>query len=208
MASIGVTHNQDQDSGLKALLDQVYDLKFNKHVPLSVVMLSTFYTVYRTQHYLHSAFQLEWYVAVPTAVFIELLVLGSSAMLFIALRADYIASKIKKNVDITKINVQLMFITLGISFAALLGLAMADAWLLTKDVLPSFVMTLVQAAQMLFICGFIINATIDERAKIDVEIEADERASKSDQAEKCPFCFKPVLPNNRRRHMAVCPMKP
>ncbi len=199
---------RNTDGGLKALLDQIYDLKFNKHVPLTVVMLSTFYTVYRTHHYLGSAFKLEGWVSLPTSIFIELLVLGSSAMLFIALRANYIASKIKKNEDITRVNVKLMFGTLGISFLALLGLAMADAWLLTHDVIPAFVMTLVQAAQMLFICGFIINATIDEREKIDIQLEEDARAEKSDQAEKCPYCFKPVLPNNRRRHMSACPMKP
>lgn len=205
MATIQRTYN---DGGIKALLDQVYDLKFNKHVPLSVVMLSTVYTVYRTHHYLGSAFQLDWFISLPTSVFIELLVLGSSAMLFIALRGDYIARKIDKNTNITKINVRLMFITLAISFAALLGLAMADAWLLTKDYVPAFVMTLVQAAQMLFICGFIINATIDDRAKIDLDIEEDAKLDKTDQANKCPYCFKPVLANNRRRHMAVCPMKP
>lgn len=205
MATAQRTYNNE---GLQALLDQIYDLKFNKHVPLTVVMLSTFYTVYRTQHYLKTAFQLDWWIALPTAIFIELLVLGSSAMLFIALRSDYIATKIQKNVDITKINVRLMFATLGISFAALLGLAMADAWLLTKDFAPSFVMTLVQAAQMLFICGFIINATIDERSKIDDELEEDAQLEKTNQANQCPYCFKPVLPNNRRRHMAVCPMKP
>lgn len=202
------TLNYRSDSGLKALLDQIYEIKFNKHVPLTVVMLSTIYTVYRTHHYLGAAFKLDALVSVPTSIFIELLVLGSSAMLFIALRSDYIANKIQKNTDITKINVRLMFSTLGISFAALLGLAMADAWLLTKDYIPAFVMTLVQAAQMLFICGFIINATIDEREKIDDELEALDRLSKTDQADKCPFCFKPVLANNRRRHMSVCPLKP
>lgn len=205
MATVQRTYN---DKGVKALLDQIYDLKFNKHVPLTVVMLSTIYTVYRTHHYLGSAFKLDWWISLPTSVFIELLVLGSSAMLFIALRGDYIAHKVEKNTSITKINVRLMFVTLGISFAALLGLAMADAWLLTKDFVPAFVMTLVQAAQMLFICGFIINATIDDRAKIDLDIEEDAKASKSDQAEKCPYCFKSVLPNNRRRHMSACPMKP
>lgn len=195
-------------SGLKALLDQVYEIKFNKHVPLTVVMLSTIYTVYRTHHYLGTAFNISAWVTWPTSIFIELLVLGSSAMLFIALRSDYIANKIKKNTDITAINVKLTFGTLGISFAALLGLAMADAWLLTHDFIPSFVMTLVQAAQMLFICSFIINATIDEREKIDDELAALERLSKTDQADKCPYCFKAVLSNNRRRHMGSCPMRP
>jgi hypothetical protein len=205
MATLQRTYEK---KGVQALLDQVYDLKFNKHVPLTVVMLSTFYTVYRTHHYLGSAFKLDPWVSWPTSIFIELLVLGSSAMLFIALRSDYIAHKIQKNTDITKINVRLMFVTLGISFAALLGLAMADAWLLTRDVVPAFVMTLVQAAQMLFICGFIINATIDERDQIDADIAEDERTNTSEKANQCPYCFKPVLPNNRRRHMAVCPMKP
>jgi hypothetical protein len=205
MATLQRTYEK---KGVQALLDQVYDLKFNKHVPLTVVMLSTIYTVYRTHHYLGKRFKLEWFISFPTSVFIELLVLGSSAMLFIALREDYIAHKTQKNIDITKMNVRLMFVTLGISFAALLGLAMADAWLLTKEYVPAFVMTLVQAAQMLFICGFIINATIDERDQIDTDIEEDERNSTSNKANQCPYCFKPVLPNNRRRHMAVCPMKP
>lgn len=201
-------YNYQSSSGVKALLDQVYEIKFNKHVPLTVVMLSTIYTVYRTHHYLGTAFNMSAWVTWPTSIFIELLVLGSSAMLFIALRADYIANLIDKNTDITAINVKLMFGTLGISFAALLGLAMADAWLLTHAYIPSFVMTLVQAAQMLFICGFIINATIDERDKIDTQFEADERATITAEANKCPYCFKAVIPNNRARHMRVCMFRP
>jgi hypothetical protein len=194
-------------SGIRALLDQIYEIKFNKHVPLTVIMLSTIYTVYRTHHYLGTAFNMNPWVTWPTSIFIELLVLGSSAMLFIALRADYIANAVDKNTEITNINVNLMFGTLGISFLALLGLAMADAWSVTHDVIPSFVMTLVQAAQMLFICGFIINATVDERDKIDIELAELEKSSKTDLAAKCPYCFKSVLANNRSRHMRSCPMR-
>lgn len=194
--------------GFEALLNQIYDLKFNKHVPLVVIVLSTVYTVYRTQHYLRNAFKLELWVAVPTSIFIELLVLGASAMLFIALRNLYIAERDNRNIDIAKINVWLMFATLGIAFVALLGLAMADAWLLTKDPIGSFVMTLVQATQMLFICGFIINATIDERTTLDAQFEQEDRQSTTDKANQCPYCFKPVLPNNRKRHMDSCVMKP
>jgi hypothetical protein len=194
--------------GFEALLNQIYDLKFNKHVPLVVVALSTIYTVYRTHHYLESAFKLDPLVSWPTSIFIELLVLGASAMLFIALRNAYIAERDNKNVDIAKINVRLMFITLGVAFVALLGLAMADAWLLTHDYIGSFVMTLVQATQMLFICGFIINATIDERNTLDLQFAQEDRQSTTDRANQCPFCFKSVLPNNRKRHMDSCVMKP
>lgn len=205
MATQGATF---QSNGIQALLDQIYEIKFNKHVPLAVVILSTFYTVYRTQHYLTAEFELALVVSVPTAVFIELLVLGASAMVFIALRADFIAHITKLDTDLTRLNVIAMTITLGAAFIALLGLAAADAWMLTKDYAPAFVMTLVQATQMLFICGFIINATVDEREKIRRYFDEFERESKNNQANQCPYCFKPVLPNNRRRHMDACPNKP
>lgn len=197
-----------QTSGLQALLDQIYEIKFNKHVPLTVVMLSTIYTVYRTHHYLKTAFHLDSWVSFPTAVFIELLVLGASAMLFIALRADFIAKTTERDADLTRLNVIAMLITLIAAFVALLGLAAADAWLLTHELAPAFVMTLVQATQMLFICGFIINATVDEREKIREYFETLERESKTTSANSCPYCFKSVLPNNRRRHMDACPNKP
>lgn len=200
--------NFNQSSGLQALLDQIYEIKFNKHVPLTVVVLSTIYTVYRTQHYLTAEFQLSLVVSVPTAVFIELLVLGASAMVFIALRADFIAKITGLDTDLTRVNVIAMIITLCCAFAALLGLAAADAWMLTGEIAPAFVMTLVQATQMLFICGFIINATVDEREKIRNYFDAVERESKTTSANQCPYCFKTVLPNNRRRHMDACPNKP
>ena len=71
-------------SSIKALLDQIYDVKFSKHTPLIVALLSMIYTVYRTQHYLASVFQIDPLVRWPTSVFIELLVLGSAAATFMA----------------------------------------------------------------------------------------------------------------------------
>lgn len=188
-------------SGIQALLNQVYDVKFSKHTPLVVVLLSMIYTIFRSADYLDRAFHLEWYIAWPTAIFIELLVLATSAAVFIALRAAYIAELKDQDAQRSWWGVYIGFLVLGLAFLALLFVAGADAWAVTQALVPSFIMVLVQAAQMLLLIGFIIAADLEEREKL-----RDEYIDY--QANCCPYCRKPVSANNRARHMNSCPMKP
>jgi hypothetical protein len=206
-------------SGIRALLDQLYDIKFSKHVPLLVVMLSMIYTIYRTHHYLSSKFGLDGVVSWPTATFIELLVLGASAAAFIALRAAFVAELKSEDVKLSWLGVHLSFVALALAFIALLALAGADAYALTHDWLSAGIMTLIQAAQMIFVCGFIVNATLDERGKLRseyadytdterLERENLERERRQLQARQCPYCNRDLDPKNRARHIASCPLKP
>lgn len=188
-------------SSLKALLDQLYDVKFSKHTPLVVVLLSMIYTVYRTRHYLAAAFQLDPLVAWPTAVFIELLVLAASAAMFIARRNSFLAELRSVDVELMRYGVWLALAALALAFAALLFVAGADAWALTGAVVPTFIMTLIQAAQMIFMMLFIVAADFDERERLRQEFA-------SWRAGTCPYCLTAVSPNNRARHIAACPNRP
>jgi hypothetical protein len=188
-------------SNLRALLDQLYDVKFSKHTPLVVVLLSMVYTIYRTRHYLGTAFTLDAWVAWPTAIFIELLVLAASAAMFIALRGAFVAELKTTDEQRSRYGVYLALIALGLAFVALLFVAGADAWSLTKAYIPTFIMTLIQAAQMIFMMLFIIAADLDEREQLRQEYA-------SWKAGTCPYCLQPVSPNNRARHIAACPNRP
>ena len=202
-------------SSFKALLDQLYDIKFSKHTTLVVVLLSMVYTIYRTQHYLGAAFGLPSTIAWPTSVFIELLVFAAAAITFGALRHAYIAELKATDADRAKVGVGLALTALGGAFLALLFVAFGDAWQLTKQVVPTLIMTLTQVTQMLFIIGFICAANLDEREKLrkqlqghqvaQIKAEEDEARRK---AEECPHCHKPVKANNRKRHILSCPAKP
>jgi uncharacterized paraquat-inducible protein A len=217
-------------SGLRALLDQLYDIKFSKHTTLVVVLLSMIYTVYRTQHYLSHTFALPGLVAWPTSVFIELLVLAAAAFVFGALRHAYIAEL--KDVDAVraKSGIYIGWLSLVGAFLALTFVAWSDAYSLTHEVIATLVMTLSQFTQMLFIVGFITAADLDEREKLRTQIaaykeeqeterirkqaerEAEQQRLLEEQARKaaseCPHCHKPLAANNRRRHINSCPARP
>lgn len=196
-----------QRNGLEALLDLIYELKFSRHVPLAVVLLSAVYAAYRSFHYLAAAFHMPWYVAAPTAVFLELLVLGASAATFIALRAEYLAQLKGEDVGLSRWGVGIALVALAVAFVALLGVAWADAWLITKDALPALLMTLAQFTQGAFIVGFIIGALLDERAALRLEYANYERAKVALLVSTCPHCGKEVSPNNRKRHIDACPAR-
>lgn len=112
--------------GLRALLDQIAEVKFSKHVPLSVVLLSAVYAIYRSAHYLTVAFALPAYVAVPTAIFLEALVLAAGASVFISSREAFVAQLKREDEDLARWGVWLTLTLLGTAFAALLGIAWAD----------------------------------------------------------------------------------
>lgn len=191
----------NETTGIRAFFDQVYEVKFSKHTPLVVVLLSMIYTVFRSADYLERAFKLPGIVTWPTAIFIELLVLAASASVFIALRNAYMAEL--KELDTSRSNwgVYIGLVSLGIAFLALLFVAGADAWEVTQQIVPTIIMVLIQGSQMLFMLMFIVAADLDEREKL--------RSDFIDyQASRCPYCKRPVSANNRARHIDSCPMKP
>lgn len=188
-------------SDFQALLDKIYEVKFSRSVPLFVILLSGIYAIYRSTHYIMAAFHLAWYIALPTAISIELLVLGASANVFIQHRKAFIAELTKQDESIANAGVQLSLALLLIAFLALIGIAGADAWMITHDYVASFLLTLAQIAQSGFIVSFVITALLDERE--------DLRGDYADAARRsCPWCGVPVSPNNRARHMGTCPKKP
>lgn len=192
----------------RALLDQIYDIKFSKHTPLVVVLLSMIYTVFRSADYLSRAFHLPPLVTWPTAIFMELLVLAASASVFIALRGAYIAELKNQDTNRTIYGLVIGYISLAVSFAALLFVAWADAYEITQQYMPALIMTLIQGAQMLFMLGFIVAADQDEREKLRNEYADYQRDQKTAQANQCPYCSRTLSPNNRARHIATCPAKP
>jgi hypothetical protein len=205
--------------GLKALLDQIYDLKFSKHVPLVVVLLSGIFTMYRSHHYLSVEFRLPELVSVPTAIFVELLVLGASASIFITQRDHFLAQLKGEDTELAVAGLYTPVIALGVSFFVMLGVAAADAWLLTSDVVATLLMLFIQAAQGLFIVSFIISALLDERSKLRKEytawskseqqrLDQERREEAEREARECPYCLRPVAPQNRARHVRRCPKRP
>jgi len=199
-------------SGAQALLNMIYDVKFSRHTPLLVVLLSMFYTVFRSADYLTRTFNLPAYITWPTATFIELLVLAASAAVFIALRAAYIAELKRQDADRAKLGFYAGFLVLGLAFLALLTVAGADAWAVTQQIIPTLVMVLIQASQMLLLIGFIIAADLEERDRLRVEY-ADYQQQVAQQrarqlAGQCKYCGVQVSPSNRARHERACPAKP
>lgn len=193
--------------GAWALLDQIYDVKFSKHTPLVVVLLSMVYTVFRSNDYLGRVFHLPFLVTAPTAIFLELLVLAASASVFIALRSCYIAELKQQDIAQARTGLAIGYVVLAIGFVALLFVAGADAWEVTQKLVPSLIMVLIQAAQMLLMLGFIVAADMDEREKLR-GVYADYKKELTQQSAKnCPYCFNPVSPNNRARHIASCPAR-
>ncbi len=197
-----------KQNGISALLNKVYEIKFSRHVPLTVVLLSAVYAVYRSQHYLGEAFKLGVYVRIPTAIFLELLVLGASAVTFIAFRENYVATLKGEDEDLSRLGVNVALTSLAVAFAALLGVAWADAWLVTGDYLASFLMVLAQFVQASFIVGFIVTSLLDERAALRKEYADYKQDMARFNATHCPHCKAPVSPNNRARHISTCPAKP
>ena len=84
---------------------------------------------------------------------------------------------------------------LGTAFAALLGIAWADAWLVTGDRVGSAIMVLAQAAQAGLIMAFIISALLDERSKLRAQFTDYVRLT-------CPYCRATIAPN-----LASCPAR-
>lgn len=191
-------------SGIASLLNLIYEVKFSRHVPLSVILLSGIYAIYRSTHYFEAAFSLAWYIALPTAVFIELLVLGCGALVFITHRDAYVAELRQEDEGIARVGSYASLTLLGIALAALVGIAWADAWLVAGDYQPAMIMTLVQLGQSGMISTFVITALLDERAQLREQHADYARAALN----ACPYCQRPLLPNNRKRHMESCPAKP
>lgn len=199
-------------TGIQALFDQLYEVKFSRHTPLLVVLLSMIYTVFRSADYLARSFNLPLLITWPTAIFIELLVLATSAAVFIALRAAYIAELKQQDAGRATFGFYVGFTVLGLAFLALLFVAGADAWQITQQIVPTFIMVLIQASQMLLLIGFIISADLEERDRLRIEYatwQQDQALQVARQkAGQCPYCSLPVSPSHRARHIRGCSMRP
>lgn len=166
MALAAVKHWASQgESEFAALLHHIYKGKFSILVPLFVVLLAGIYAVYRSTHYLINRFSLDPWIALPTATFIELLVLGSGALVFITLRRVFIAMQESIRIDrwIAYGSAVASGVLMGVAFAALLSIAWADAWLITADHLASALMLLVQITQSGMILVFVLVSLLDEQ---------------------------------------------
>ena len=188
-------------SGGRALLDQVYDLKFDKAIPLAGILLSGIYAIFRSTHYLSVEFKLPLLVAIPTSFFIELLVLSAGALVFISLRQAFIKELENQDRDIATAGVYASLSLLAVSFVALVGMAIADADLVTQAIAPTALMAIIQIAQCLGICVFVVVALLDERADLRL-------AYRDGLMKTCPHCQREVTPNNRSRHIDACPLNP
>lgn len=196
-------------TGTRALLDQIAEVKFSKHVPLVVVLLSVIYAIWRSGHWLMTALTVPFYVAAPTAVFIEGAVLAASAAVFIAQREAFIAELKNEDQHLADRGVHLTHALLTVAFVVLLGVAGADAWLVTNgDYVASFIMVLAQSTQAMLIMTFIVSALLDERSKLRDQYANYERETAQRRANECPYCHQPVSINNRARHMGSCPNRP
>ena len=193
---------------MTALLEHIYHVKFSKHTPLVVVLLSMIWTIYRTQHYLHTAFKLDALVSWPTAVFIELLVLAASASVFLALRGAYVAELKDEDRKRAIVGVGIAIVSLVFAFVALLFVSASDAWLMTGATIPATIMLLVQVAQALFIVWFIVQADLEERELLRVQYKDYETTTIREASDTCRYCRKSVSSNNRARHERSCVMRP
>lgn len=187
--------------GVEALLNLVYEVKFSRHVPLTVILLSGVWAIYRSAHWFTAEFHLPSFIAWPGSVFVELLVLAASALTFISFRAAYVAELRKEDTRMAQAGAYVALTFLGVSLAALLSIAWSDAWLMTGAVTPAAIMTLVQLGQSGMIGIFVINALLEERAALRIEHQSYQRGL-------CQWCEQPISANNRARHMASCPSRP
>ncbi len=205
---MAITSTFQPKSGVTALFDLIYEVKFSRHVPLFVIMLSGIWAVYRSTHYFIAAFHLPPWVALPSALFIELLVLGSGAMVFIAHRAAFVAELRDGDQGIALVGAYGGLVFLAIALAALIGIAWADAWLLTHDVQACIIMTLAQLGQSGMIMNFIITALLDERHSLREQYADLARELKQRQNQECPYCHVLVRASNRARHIRTCAANP
>lgn len=195
-------------NGMEALLNLLYEIKFSRHVPLTVILLSGVYAIYRSMHYFMAAFHVEAWVALPTAMFVELLVLAAGALVFITNRDCYLAELKQQDLKIARIGALASLTLLGVALAALVGIAWADAWMVTEKMQPSLIMTLVQLGQSGMIMVFIVTALLEERERLRAHVAEQLRIEQRTKASGCRYCGKPVTANNRARHESSCAMKP
>jgi hypothetical protein len=113
-------------SSLRALLDQIYTIKFSKHVPLVMVLLFAIFAVWRTNHYVAAQMSVGLVVSVSLAVCIELAMIAAGASCFISMREAYIRELKGEDHDRAKLGVRASYVMLAVTTVALMVLAGAD----------------------------------------------------------------------------------
>lgn len=181
-----MTKFRPKDNVVKAVLTSIYNAKFDKLVPLAVLLLSIVYVIYRTGSYLSIALHLNGWIAWPTSVFIELLVLGSAAATLVARRYKYITELRQEDTNIAQVGVVLSIIMLVAAFLALLFIAWNDAFIEShKNYITALILSLVQVVQMLMTINLIVGADIDSRESLRNEFKAFEaREAKKREADE------------------------
>lgn len=218
--AVSSTYFEPRSNSFKALLDKIYEIKFSRHVPLTMILLFAVFAVWRTNHYVAAQLQVGLLVSGALAICIEMAMLAAGASCFISLREAYVKELRGEDADRSKLGVWASFIMLGVTTIALLVLAAADGYLESAGSWTFVIlMLLIQFVQSCAIVVFINLADLEERQLLRDQHKAYmlEMARKSTQereaaiikqAKECPYCHREVHINNRQRHMSVCPMKP
>lgn len=196
-------------SGIKALLDQVYAIKFSKHVPLVMILLFAVFAVWRTNNYVAHQMSVSWLVSGSLAICIELAMIAAGAACFISMREAYIRELKQEDAERARLGVYISFAMLGVTTLALMVLAGADGHMESGgNIAFVLLMLLIQFVQSCAILIFINVADLDEREKLREQFRQNHQKNIQQKASECPYCHKHVAPNNRARHMNSCPMKP
>lgn len=195
-------------SGIEALFDTIYQIKFSRNVPLFAILLSGIWAVHRSSHYMQTAFHLDWLIAFPSALFIEILVVSAAAMTFIMLREVFVTELRNQDTGIAKVGAWSSLTILSVSLAALIGIAWADAMNATQEIFPALLMAMIQLVQSGMIALFIISALLDERHALREQYKDLARELTQRQAQECPYCKLPISSNNRARHLRSCALNP
>lgn len=201
------------DSSIKAFFDLIYEIKFSRHVPLTVILLFGFYAVWRSNHYISETIHLSLYVSLPLSISIELAMFACGAMCFIALRENYIRELNKIDVGRGSIGIYASYGSLLIMTVALLFIAGADGALESNhDPVFMLFMILIQLIQSILVIVFLNIADLDERDKLRKQFAQQQKNQQVSNAiwtaNHCPHCLQRVPSKNRKRHINSCAANP
>lgn len=198
-----------QRGSAKALLDHIYKVKFSKNVPLVMVLLFAVFAVWRSNHYIMASIGASAWISIPLAICIETAMLASGAAAFISMREAYIRELKDEDAQRARLGVYVSYVMLAVTTIALLLIAGADGAMESNgDIWFVALMLLIQFVQSCAILVFINIADLEEREIVREEYGNYQQQAAQQNANQCPWCYKPLLINNRKRHMDSCPNRP
>ena len=177
-----------------------------------MILLSGAWAIHRTMHFVMNSFQLDWQIALPAALFVEIIVLSTAALVFIQFRNVFIAELRDQDATIVMVGAWGGLILLGIALATLIGIAWADAMLITQATFPALIMSMIQIVQSGTIMIFISSALFEERHVLreqykDLAEQLRQRQARERQ-ECCQYCGYRCGSKNRVRHERSCSKNP